>query len=147
MRDLDDVTAQIVDASLKIHQRIGPGLLESVYERILAAELNRRGLKVERQKAIAFDFDGLHFTRGLRLDLLVEANVAVEVKSVQKLELIHRTQLLTYLRLTGFPIGLLINFGGLALRKGLVRLVNRLPPSMSTRLDVNRVIEPLDTET
>jgi iron complex transport system substrate-binding protein len=146
MRDLDDVTAEIVDAALKIHQRIGPGLLESVYERILAAELNRRGLKVERQKAIAFDFDGLHFARGLRLDLLVEARVAVEVKSVQKLDLIHRTQLLTYLRLTGFPIGLLINFGGPTLRKGLVRLVNRLPPSRSSRLGVNQIVEPFDSE-
>jgi iron complex transport system substrate-binding protein len=138
MRELDDITAEIVDASLKIHQNIGPGLLESAYERVLAAELIRRGLKVERQRSADFDFDGLHFARAFRLDLLVEAIVAVEIKSVERLQQVHRAQLLTYLRLMRLPLGLLINFGGLTLRSGLVRIVNNLPPSQSSRLDVNR---------
>jgi hypothetical protein len=138
VKALDDVTADIVDAALKIHRKIGPGLLESVYERILAAELSRRGLEVERQKSIEFDFDGLHFARGFRLDLLVEARVAVEIKAVESLKQIHRAQLLTYLRLIGCPVGLLVNFGDLTLRNGLVRVVNSLPPSLSHRLEVNR---------
>ena len=146
MRELDDVTAQIIDAALTVHRKIGPGLLESVYETILAAELVRRGLRIERQKEVDFDFDGLHFTRGFRLDLLVEESIAVEIKSVERLKLIHKTQLLTYLRLMNLPIGLLINFGGLTLRDGLVRLVNRLPPSFSRRLEVDRLGQPLDPE-
>jgi iron complex transport system substrate-binding protein len=138
MREIDDVTAEIVDASLKIHRHIGPGLLESAYERILAAELSRRGLKVERQKIMGFDFAGLQFERGFRIDLLVEDIVMVEVKAVERSQQVHRAQLLTYLRLTRCPVGLLINFSGLTLRNGLVRLVNNLQPSPSSRLQVNR---------
>jgi len=146
MREVDDITAEIVDSSLKIHRNIGPGLLESAYEKILAAELIQRGLRVERQKSMGFDFDGLHFERGFRIDLLVEAIVAVEIKSVERLQQVHRAQLLTYLRLMHFPVGLLINFGGLRLRDGLVRLVNDLEPSPSSRLAVNRHSFPLDLE-
>jgi len=146
MREVDDITAEIVDSSLKIHRNIGPGLLESAYEKILAAELIQRGLRVERQKSMGFDFDGLHFERGFRIDLLVEAIVAVEIKSVERLQQVHRAQLLTYLRLMHFPVGLLINFGGLRLRDGLVRLVNDLVPSPSSRLAVNRHSFPLDHE-
>jgi len=146
MREVDDITAEIVDSSLKIHRNIGPGLLESAYEKILAAELIQRGLRVERQKSMGFDFDGLHFERGFRIDLLVEAIVAVEIKSVERLQQVHRAQLLTYLRLMHFPVGLLINFGGLRLRDGLVRLVNDLVPSPSSRLAVNRHSFPLDLE-
>jgi len=146
MKELDDVTAQIIDAALKVHQRMGPGLLESVYETILAAQLSRCGLKVERQKGVDFDFDGLHFVRGFRLDLLVEERIAVEIKSVEQLKLIHKTQLLTYIRLMNLPIGLLINFGGLTLRDGLVRLVNQLPRSSSRRLAVDRLSPPSKTE-
>ena len=138
MREPDDITAEIIDAALRIHRRVGPGLLESVYETLLAAELTRRGLAVERQKVAAFDLDGFHFTRGFRLDLLVEGAIAVEIKSVEQLQHVHRAQLLTYIRLLDLPVGLLINFGGLVLKDGLVRLVNALPPSPTRKLLVDR---------
>ena len=124
MRKLDDVTGQIVDAAICVHRALGPGLLESVYERILERELARRGLKVERQKLADFDFDGMHFERGIRVDLLVEASVAVEVKSIEHVNAVHKAQLLTYIRLLRLPAGLLINFGGLTIKDGLHRLFN-----------------------
>ncbi|HET7550047.1 MAG TPA: GxxExxY protein [Gemmatimonadaceae bacterium] len=138
MREPDDVSGEIVDAALRIHRRVGPGLLESVYETLLAAELMRRGLAVERQKIAAFDLDGFHFARGFRLDLLVEGVVAVEIKSIEQLQHVHRAQLLTDIRLLDLPVGLLVNFGGLTLKEGLVRLVNKLPPSTSRKLLVDR---------
>lgn len=136
-RDLDEVTGAIVDASLKLHQALGPGLLESVYEAVLARDLERRGLRVERQKVLRFEYDGMIFDEGLRLDLLVEECVIVELKSVENLSPVHKKQLLTYLRLTGHSVGLLINFGAATLKEGLHRIVNNLSPSASPRLRVN----------
>ncbi|HEY9517096.1 MAG TPA: GxxExxY protein [Gemmatimonadaceae bacterium] len=134
MRDLDHVTGQIVDAAVKVHRALGPGLFESVYETILARELERRGMEAERQKIAGFDFDGIHFERGLRLDLLVDGIVAVELKSVEQIMLVHKVQLLTYIRLLQLPVGLLINFGGVTLKEGLHRLFNdRLPPQSPNR--------------
>ncbi|HEY9429670.1 MAG TPA: GxxExxY protein [Gemmatimonadaceae bacterium] len=138
MREPDDVSGEIIDAALGIHRRIGPGLLESVYETLLAGELSRRGLAVERQKVATFDIGNFHFAHGFRLDLLVERAVAVELKSVEQLQHVHRAQLLTYIRLLHLPIGLLINFGGLTLKEGLVRLVNNLPASPTRRLVIDR---------
>jgi iron complex transport system substrate-binding protein len=115
----------------------GRGLLESVYEVILARELERRGLRATRQESISFDYDGLHFRDCLRVDLLVESRVVVELKSVEKLLPVHPRQLLTYLRLMHLRVGLLINFGAPTLREGLRRIVNELPPSASPRLRVN----------
>jgi iron complex transport system substrate-binding protein len=139
MREPDDITDQIIAAALRIHRRTGPGLLESVYETLVAAELRRRGFGVERQKAASLDFDGFHFEQALRLDLLVERTVAVEIKSVEQLKPVHKAQLLTYLRLLDLPVGLLINFGGRALKDGLVRVVNDLPPSPSRRIRNDRL--------
>ena len=140
MRDIDDVTGQIVDAAYKVHTGVGPGLLESVYEAVLARELERRELKVERQKLVAFQSDGMRFDEGLRLDLLVDDRVVVELKSVEKLAPVHSKQVLTYLRLLSLPVGLLINFGAATLKEGLHRIVNNYspPPSASPRLRVNR---------
>lgn len=135
---LDDVTGAIVDAAYKLHTGLGPGLLESVYEAVLARDLERRGLGVERQKSVSFDYDGLHFSEGLRIDLMVESRVVVEIKSVEKLLPVHAKQLLTYLRLLRLPVGLLINFGAPTLKEGLHRIVNGLAPSASPRLRVNR---------
>ncbi len=137
-RDLDEVTGAIVDASLKLHQALGPGLLESVYEAVLARDLERRGLRVERQKVLRFEYDGMIFDEGLRLDLLVEECVIVELKSVENLNPVRKKQLLTYLRLTGHSVGLLINFGAATLKEGLHRIVNNLSPSASPRLRVNQ---------
>ena len=99
---------------------------------------NRRGLVVERQKAVAFDYDGMHFEEGLRIDLLVNGCVVIELKSVEKLSPVHAKQLLTYLRLMKLPVGLLINFGASTLKEGLQRVVNNLSPSASPRLRVNQ---------
>ena len=138
MKELDDITAAIVDAALKIHKCLGPGLLESVYEAVLAQELRRRGFEVERQKVICFEYDGLTFDEGFRADLIVESQVIVELKSVEKLAPVHSKQLLTYLRLAQRPVGLLINFGAATLKEGLHRIVNNLPSSASPRLRVNQ---------
>jgi len=127
-----------VDAAMKIHVRLGPGLLESVYEAVLARDLERRGFQVERQKAIRFEYDGMVFEEGFRADLLVEDRVIVELKSVEKLAPVHGKQLLTYLRLMHLPVGLLINFGEATLREGLHRIVNNLTPTTSPSLKVNQ---------
>ncbi len=138
MKELDDITGEIVDAALKIHQGLGPGLLELVYESVLSKALEKRGLKVERQKPISFVYDEMSFDDGFRVDLLVADRVVVELKSVEKLALVHSKQLLTYLRLMKLPVGLLINFGASTLKEGLHRIVNDLPLSASPRLRVNQ---------
>ena len=144
MPELDDITGAIVDASMQIHRGLGPGLLESVYEAVLARALERRGLHVARQPIVRFEYDGMVFEEGLRVDLLVESRVVVEVKSVARLAPVHGKQLLTYLRLMHVPVGLLVNFGAATLREGLHRVVNDLPPSASPRLRVNRPSPPPD---
>ena len=135
---LDDITGAIVDAALKIHMELGPGLLESVYEVVLARALEKRGFHIERQKVIRFEYDGMVFEEGFRTDLLVEGRVVVELKSVEKLAPVHSKQVLTYLRLMDLPVGLLINFGAATLKEGLQRIVNNLPSSASPRLRVNQ---------
>ena len=138
MKELDDLTGAIVDAALKIHMELGLGLLESVYEVVLARALEKRGFRVERQKVIRFEYDGMVFEEGFRTDLLVEGRVVVELKSVEKLAPVHSKQVLTYLRLMNLPVGLLINFGTATLKEGLHRIVNNLPTSASPRLRVNQ---------
>jgi iron complex transport system substrate-binding protein len=137
MKELDDITGAIVDAALKIHRELGPGLLESVYEAVLARALALRGFEVERQKAIRFEYDGMVFEEGFRTDLIIEGRVIVELKSVEKLAPVHSKQVLTYLRLMNLSVGLLINFGAATLKEGLHRIVNNLPSSASPRLRVN----------
>lgn len=138
MRHLDDITGAIVDTAMKIHIDLGPGLLESVYEMVLAKSLQKRGYKVERQKPITFEYDGILFEEGFRVDLLVEDQVVVELKSVEKLIPVHSKQLLTYMRLMNLPVGFLMNFGAATLKEGLHRVVNSLPSSASLRLRVNQ---------
>ncbi len=140
MRELDEITGEIVDAALGIHRGLGPGLLESVYEVVLARELERRGLGVERQKPVTFEYEGMFFDEGFRVDLFVEGRVVVELKSVERLAPVHSKQLLTYLRLLDMPVGLLISFGAATLREGLHRVVNHLPASASPRLRVNHLV-------
>jgi GxxExxY protein len=138
-KPLDDITGEIVDAAFMLHTGLGPGLLESVYETVLARELLRRGLQVERQKPVSFHYDGLDFNDGFRVNLMVESRVIVEIKSVEKLAPVHSKQLLTYLRLLNLPVGLLINFGAPTLKDGLHRIVNGLPRTASPRLRVNQM--------
>jgi len=138
MTPLDDITGTIVDASLKIHRDLGPGLLESVYEAVLARVLERRGLHVARHHSVGLEYDGMAFVEGFRVDLLVEHRVVVELKSVEQLAPVHYKQLLTYLRLLKLPVGLLINFGAPTLKEGLHRVVNNLAASDSPALRFNR---------
>ena len=126
--ELDEVTGAIVDAALRIHRDLGPGLLESVYEAALARALERRGLRVRRQHTFSLPYDGLQFDEAFRVDLLVEAQGIVELTSVEKLARVHSKQLLTYLRLTGRRVGLLINFGAGTLKEGLHRILNPAAP-------------------
>lgn len=138
MREVDEITGVVVDAALQVHRALGPGLLESVYETALAHELTKRGLKVERQKIVRFEYDGIVFEDGLRLDLLVDERVVVELKSVELLLPVHSKQVLTYLRLLHQPVGLLINFGSATLKEGIHRIVNQYKASAFPRLRVNK---------
>ena len=121
---INDITGTIVDVALQIHKDLGPGLLESVYEAVLAKKLEGRGLRVERQKILRFEYDGQVFDEGFRMDLLVEDQVVVELKSVEQTAPVHKKQLLTYLKLAKRPAGLLINFGGATLKEGITRVIN-----------------------
>ena len=137
MMDIEAMAADVIDASFRIHRDLGPGLLESVYETVLAAQLERKGYRVERQRPISFDFDGLHFEAAFRIDILVEGRLLVEIKSIDRLNPVHLKQVMTYLRLTRQPLGLLINFGGATLKEGLRRIVNGYTFA-SSRLSVNQ---------
>lgn len=120
---VNTLTGQIVDAAFKVHAALGPGLLESLYEICLAHELEKRGLACDRQVELPIEYDGLHFDSGLRLDLLVEDTVVVELKAVEQVHPVHKAQLLSYLRLTGKPVGLLINFHVPLIKDGIQRMV------------------------
>lgn len=122
----NEIARIIVDAAFQIHKRLGPGLLETVYEVILAHALQRRGLNVDRQVPVPIVFDGIKFNEGFRADLIVEDKVIIELKSVEKVIPVHKKQLLTYLRLTDKKLGLLINFGSELIRDGISRVVNGL---------------------
>lgn len=123
----NEISRQIVDAAFQIHTRLGPGLLESVYEVLMAHELRKRGLQVERQVPVRIVYDGITFDEGFRADLIVEDLVIVELKSVEKTAPVHGKQVLTYLRLTGKRLGLLVNFGEAIIKHGIERVVNGLP--------------------
>ena len=123
----NEVARIIVDACYRIHSGLGPGLLESVYEAVLVRELSAAGLKVQRQVAIPVQWKDMRFDEGFRADLLVEDKVIVELKSVEKLSRVHGKKLLTYLRLSGKRLGLLVNFGEALIKAGIKRVVNGLP--------------------
>ena len=122
----NDVAKQVVDAAFKIHTTLGPGLLESVYEAVLAYELKQRGLQVARQQAIPVVYESVHLEEGFRADLIIEGKVIVELKSVEVISPVHKKQVLTYLRLTNLKLGLLINFGEALIKDGITRVVNGL---------------------
>jgi iron complex transport system substrate-binding protein len=138
--ELDQITGAIIDESMRLHRTVGPGLFESVYQQILVDSIQRRGLRVEQNVGIAFEYGGRLFRNGFRVDLLVEEAVIVELKAVERLAPVHSQQLLTYLRLMRLPVGLLINFGGATLREGPRRVVNELNPQSSPSLRVNQAL-------
>ena len=129
LMDINEISGVIVDAALRLHKELGPGLLEAVYEIVLADVLSRKGLLVRRQVPIPIRFEGREFEEGFRADLLVEEAVIVELKSVEQLARVHKKQVLTYLRLGHIKLGLLINFGGELLKGNIERLANGLPVS------------------
>jgi GxxExxY protein len=120
------ISKEIVDAAYKIHTKLGPGLLELVYEVVLAHELKKRGLHAQPQVPVPIVWDDIQFEQGYRLDLIVESKVLVEIKSVEGIEPVHKKQLLTYLRLMDKQLGLLINFNEELIRNGIKRVVNGL---------------------
>ena len=123
----NEISKQIVDVAYKIHTTFGPGLLESVYETVMAYELTQRGMHVARQQAIPVVYESVHMEVGFRADLIVEGKVVVEIKSVEAVAPVHKKQLLTYLRLADKRLGLLINFETELIKDGIFRVVNRLP--------------------
>ncbi len=124
MRELNELTGIIIASAIDIHRALGPGLLESVYQRVLVDALRRRGLDVQSQIPVQFVYDDIQFDDGLRLDLFVEGRVIVELKSIEQVSAVHKKQVLTYLRLTNAQVALLINFGQLRLKDGIHRLIN-----------------------
>jgi iron complex transport system substrate-binding protein len=136
--ELDLITGAIINASIRIHDDFGPGLLESLYEAILACELRRRGLHVKRQRLITFWYNGVDVEDAFRADLIVDERVIVEVKSQEHLLPVHSKQVLTYLRLMDLRVGLLLNFGAELMKDGIKRVVNDFPTSPDSLLRVNR---------
>lgn len=125
--DENAIGREVVDSAIAVHRELGPGLLESVYEVVLADELTKRGLKTVRQSPVAIECRGVHFDEGFRADMIVEDKVILELKSVEHISNAHKKQLLTYLKLTGLRLGFLLNFGEAMMKHGITRTVNGLP--------------------
>jgi GxxExxY protein len=125
--ELREISGAIIDSAMKVHTALGPGLLESAYEACLVYELRKRGLMVSQQVSLPVIYDGVRIEAGYRIDLLVNDLVIVEIKAVETMTPVYNAQLLSYLKLSGKQVGLLINFHEVLLRKGIKRLVNNAP--------------------
>jgi GxxExxY protein len=126
MKEEDILAKQVLDEAFRLHTELGPGLLESVYEQVLAARLRKAGLQVETQKSISIVVDDLTIPEAFRADLVIEGKLIVELKSVEEMKPVFAKQLLTYLRLSGLKLGLLLNFGAPSLKNGIERVANNL---------------------
>jgi GxxExxY protein len=124
--DINKLSSRIIGAAIEVHKALGPGLLESAYEECICHELSTGGLSLERQKHLAVRYKGINLDCGYRLDVVVEDAIILELKSCEKIDPIHKAQLLTYLKLSGFKLGLLLNFNVTLMREGIVRIVNEL---------------------
>ena len=124
--DINKLTGKIIGAAIEVHKALGPGLLESAYEECLCHEFGLKGLSNEKQKPLPVIYKGIELDCGYRLDLVVENAIILELKACEKIEPIHKAQLLTYLRLSGLHLGLILNFNVPAMRDGIVRIVNKL---------------------
>ena len=120
----NEIAKQVLDSAFLVHTKLEPGLLESVYEVVLAHELKKKGLSVERQKPMPVVYDGIRFDEAYRSDLLINSKVIVELKSAESVSALHAKQVLTQLRMSGLKLGLLINFGEAHLKNGIKRLIN-----------------------
>lgn len=128
MFSIDEVSSIVVDEAIGIHRELGPGLLESVYESVLAGRLAKRGLKVARQVPIQAVFDGETYDAAFKIDILVDNRLVLEIKAVEQLSKAHARQMLTYLRIAKQPVGLLLNFSGATMKEGIRRMVNDYKP-------------------
>ncbi len=137
-RQLEALATETIDAAVKLHMALGPGLLETVYQQLLAAELRRRGLQVERHRRVPIEFNGLVLPNALRLDLFVGNRLVVELKSAENLAPVHYKQLLTYLRLMQLPLGILLNFGAATMKEGIRRVANEKGTFAASRLRVSQ---------
>ena len=126
MRNINKLSSRIIGAAIEVHKNLGPGLLESAYEDCLCHELNIQGLIFEQQKPLPVIYKGMRLDCGYRLDIVVEKTVIIELKSCEKIEPIHKAQLLTYLKLSELNLGLILNFNVPLMRDGIVRIVNEL---------------------
>ena len=124
--DINKLSSRIIGAAIEVHKVLGPGLLESAYEECICHELNIGGLSLERQKPLAVQYKRINLDCGYRLDVVVEDAIILELKSCEKIDPIHKAQLLTYLKLSGLKLGLLLNFNVTLMREGIVRIVNEL---------------------
>lgn len=129
MNRLEPVITDVIDCGFQIHKQLGPGLLESVYETVLAKALRKRGYAVDRQKPVEIAFDGMTFREGFRADIIVNEILLVELKSTERMAPVYGKQVLTYLRLMNLPIGLLMNFGCATFKEGLQRIANNYTPT------------------
>lgn len=124
--DINELSSKVIGAAIEVHKHLGPGLLESAYEECLARELSLRELSFERQQALPIEYKGAKLDCGYRLDMVVEDRMILELKACAQLEPIHEAQLLTYLKLSGLKLGLLLNFNVPIMKEGIVRIVNKL---------------------
>jgi GxxExxY protein len=136
--EIEELAAVAVDCGLKVHQTLGPGLLESAYEKVLAHRLGQRGLNVQTQVAVPIVVDGVIIDPGFRADIVVEGRLLIEVKSLERLAAVHGKQVLTYLRFMDLPLGLLMNFSGDTFREGLKRVVNNHVDTRGSNLGIHR---------
>jgi GxxExxY protein len=126
---LNEITGTIIDSAMKVHSTLGPGLLESTYEICLLHELRKRSLEVKSQLSLPVAYDGVRLDAGYRIDLLVESSVIVELKAVERLLPVHEAQILSYLKLSGYTVGLLLNFNVVHFKNGIKRIVNNFKNS------------------
>lgn len=146
-RELDVLARTIVDSAFRLHRDLGPGLLETAYEAILEAKFRSYGLAVQRQLAVDEVFEDIVLPAAYRIDALIEQSIVLEIKSVERLTAVHPKQLLTYLKLGGYPLGFVINFGSPTFKDGIKRLVNSAAPLATWRLGATQsAISPPDTK-
>ena len=136
--DIEEIAAIAVDCGLQVHKHLGPGLLESAYEAVLAHLLAKRGLDIKTQVIVPITYDGIRIDQGFRADIIAEGKVLIELKSVERLMPVHGKQVLTYLRFLNLPVGLLMNFSGETFREGLKRIVNNHDQTECSRLNIHQ---------
>ena len=124
MMDENEIGRIVVDCAVKVHMRLGPGLLENVYETVLCYEIQNRGLSIQRQVPVPITYDNILFNNAFRADLIVDDKVILELKSVECITKVHKKQLLTYLRLSGRKVGYILNFGEVLMKDGISRIIN-----------------------